>query len=176
MPTGPMRAGQSALERGMQARADRHNQSLPPEIRQSQYNQDWDHYLVGNEMAGPQFPLHERLGAIAPAIGHEIVRPLISGSPALTDTLNKLFGTPSEPVWISEGAGAGGAAAEPPVGVGGALRNLSMLYQGATLGRAPDDEAGKEVRPGFGLEESEIKPTQDKNLVRSLLALLQGNR
>ena len=130
----------SRLDAGVQARKDRHNQSLPPEVRQSQRNQDWDHYLVGNEMAGPQFPLHERPGAVLPAVGHEIARPFISSSPMLVDALNKMFGTPDQPVWIANGSGAGGAAAEPPVDLAGAFRNLKMLYQGATEGTTPDEE------------------------------------
>ena len=130
----------SRLAPGVQARADRHNQSLPASVRQSQRNQDWDHYLVGNEMAGPQFPIHERIGAALPAIGHEIARPFIASSPKLVEALNKIFGTPSEPVWIPKGAGAGGAAAEPPVDLAGALRNLKMLYRGATEGATPNED------------------------------------
>jgi len=125
---------------GVRARAARHNQNLSPEERGSQYNQDWDHYLVGNEMAGPQYPLWQRLGAVIPMVGHELLRPAISSSKTVSDALNSVFGSKDQPVWIREGSAAGGAAAEPPVGIGGALRNLSMLYRGATEGTTPEEE------------------------------------
>lgn len=154
------RLSQDVLTQGGQARADRHNQDLPAEIRQSQDNQDWDHYLVGNEMAGPQFPLKERIGAVLPMVAHEVARPFISPDNkgiALSDLIGPTGGNtrigsgdqitgilnrvtnPSgdQPTWISEGPGAGGAAAEPSVGFGGALRNLLMLYRGATAGKTP---------------------------------------
>lgn len=137
------------LARAVQGRADRHNQSLPPEVRGSQINQDLDHYLVGNEMAGPQYPMWERVGAVLPAVGHEVMRPLISANPSigfgigpsirLVDVLNKVFGARDQPAWIAEGAGAGGAAAEPPVSLAGAIRNLQMLYRGATSGPLPGE-------------------------------------
>jgi hypothetical protein len=127
---------------GVQARVSRHNQNLPPEERASQYNQDWDHYLVGQEMAGPQNPIWTRVGAILPAVGHEAMRPAIAQSPALVNALNKVFGTPDEPVWIAQGAGAGGAAAEPTPTMEQSLRNLLMLYRGATEGTTPSEERG----------------------------------
>jgi hypothetical protein len=132
---------------------DRHNQRLPPEERYSQENQDLDHYLVGNEMAGPQHPTWERIGAVLPMVGHELARPFLSSSnkgigpnglfsgKQLSQVLNNVLGGDDEPVWISEGEGAGGAAAEPPVGLSGALRNLKMLYRGATGGQLPQEES-----------------------------------
>ena len=145
------------LRRALQGRADRHNQALPPEVRGSQLNQDLDHYLVGNEMAGPQYPLWQRLGAIVPAVGHEIARPIISASPAVESGLNRIFGSEDQPVWIREGAGAGGAAAEPPVSLSGALRNLHMLYKGATEGDLPEE-------PRNGADMSADKPWEDESL------------
>jgi len=145
------------LAEGTQARADRHNQALPPEVRGSEYNQNYDHYLVGNEMAGPQYPLYERLGAVIPAVAHEVVRPLLSpdntglqltpslnvGSSAqIMNALNKVFGTPDEPVWINKGEGAGGAAAEKSNGLSDIVRNLTWLYRGATGGETPQAEPG----------------------------------
>lgn len=127
---------QARLNRATQGRVDRHNQNLPPEVRGSQMNQDLDHYLVGNEMAGPQYPMWQRLGAIVPMVANEAVRPFQT-NPTLVSALNRVFGTKDQPVWLNEGAGAGGGATEGGQGVSGAIRNLQMLYRGATGGALP---------------------------------------
>ena len=162
MAEGQNRLVQAMIDRlapGAKARADRHNQGLPAEERGSQFNQDWDHYLVGNEMAGPQYPMWQRLGAVAPMVGHEIARPLIAKSKLVTDSLNRVVGSEDQPVWVGEGAGAGGAAAEAPPDVAGALRNLKMLYRGASGGVTPSEE--------------QANPDVNQNLIRALMLMGQ---
>lgn len=145
-----------AFRRG---RIPRHDPRQPDSVRTDPTVIDTDHWLNGNDIAGPQFPLWQRVGAIAPTLAYEAARPLVfSKTPLMVPTpagpvmlpvhrtgeaINKVMtalGLANKGEKAIDFGGSGVSEAEQAPDLAGTLRNLQMTVRGAMAGPLPEEE------------------------------------